>query len=140
MAAKQRAEREAMIAAEKGQQAAEIDKDKVVQAAEIDRQKALEAATIEKEKVVGAPLIVKEQTDRGRAHRQADRRHAERGAAGPRQAAKALAEADEEKAKQSIITVETTAKASARRPMQVIQAEAEGEKQRSPPTLTRSRR
>jgi uncharacterized membrane protein YqiK len=61
LASKQRAEREAQIAAEKGQQVATIDRDKIVQAAEIDRQKALEAATIEKEKVVGAALIAKEQ-------------------------------------------------------------------------------
>jgi flotillin len=130
MAAKQRAEREALIAAEKGQQVAAIDKDKVVQAAEIDRQKALEAATIEKEKVVGASLIAKEQAievariGKEIAVTQSKEQQARA------QAAKALAEADEEKAKQSITTVETTAKAQREKAQQVIQAEADAEKAR----------
>src|SRR5580658_1645881 len=130
MAAKQRAEREAMIAAEKGQQVAAIDRDKVVQAAEIDRQKALEAATIEKEKVVGAALIVKEQAiEVARIGKQIAVTQSQEQQARA-QAAKALAEAEEEKAKQSITTVETTAKAQREKAVQVIQAEAEADKQR----------
>ena len=130
MAAKQRAEREALIAAEKGQQVAAIDRDKVVQAAEIDRQKALEAATIEKEKVVGASLIAKEQAiEVARIGKEIavtqSQEHQARA-----QAAKALAEADEETAEQSITTVETTAKAQREKAQQVIQAEAEAEKRR----------
>jgi uncharacterized membrane protein YqiK len=130
LAGKQRAEREAQIAAQKGQQTAEIDKDKVVQAAEIDRQKALEAATIEKEKVVGASLIVKEQAievariGKEIAIAQSQEQQARA------QAAMALAVAEEEKAKQSIVTVETTAKAQREKVMQVIAAEAQGEMQR----------
>jgi flotillin len=130
MAAKQRAEKEALIAAARGQQTAEIEKDKFVQAAEIDRQKALEAATIEKEKVVGAALIVKEQTiEVARIGKQIAVTQGEEQQARA-QAAKALAEAEEEKAKQSITTVETTAKAQREKAVQVIQAEAEADKQR----------
>ncbi len=130
MAAKQRAEREAQIAALKGQQVAEIDKDKVVQAAEIDRQKALEAATVEKEKVVGASLIAKEQAiEVARIGKQIAVTQSEEQQARA-EAAKALAQAEEEQAKQAIITVETTAKAQREKAMQVIQAEAEGDKQR----------
>jgi flotillin len=130
MAAKQRAEREAQIAAEKGQQVAAIDRDKVVQAAEIDRQKALEAATIEKEKVVGASLIAKEQAievariGKEIAVTQSQEQQARA------QAAKALAEAEEEQAKQSIATVEATARAQREKSQQVIQAEADAQKQR----------
>jgi uncharacterized membrane protein YqiK len=130
LAAKQKAEREAQIAALKGQQVAEIDKDKVVQAAEIDRQKALEAATIEKEKVVGASLIVKEQAievariAKQIAVTQAEEQHA------LASAAKAVAEAQEEKAKQSIRAVETASQAEREKTTQVIQAEAQGEMQR----------
>jgi uncharacterized membrane protein YqiK len=130
MAVKQRAEREAQIAAQKGQQTAEIEKDKVVQAAEIDRQKALEAATIEKEKVVGAALIVKEQAiEVARIGKQIAVTQSEEQQARA-EAAKALAQAEEEKAKQAIVTVETTAKAQRDKAVQVISAEAEGDKQR----------
>jgi uncharacterized membrane protein YqiK len=130
LAAKQRAEREAQIAAQKGQQTAEIEKDKVVQAAEIDRQKALEAATIEKEKVVGAALIVKEQAiEVARIGKEIAVTQSEEQQARA-EAAKALAQAEEEKAKQAIATVETTAKAQRDKAVQVISAEAEGDKQR----------
>jgi flotillin len=101
-----------------------------VQAAEIDRQKSLEAATIEKEKVVGAALIVKEQAiEVARIGKQIAVTQSEEQQARA-QAAKALAEAEEETAKQSITTVETTARAQREKAVQVIQAEAEGEKQR----------
>jgi uncharacterized membrane protein YqiK len=126
-ASKQRAEREAQIAAEQGQQAAEIaklrvieaaniEKDKTVQAAEIDRQKALEAATIEKEKVIEVARIAKQVAVN--QSQEAEARAA---------AAKALALAEEEKAKQTIITAETTAKAEREKIMQVIQAMAEAD-------------
>ena len=129
MATKQRTEREAMIAAEKGQQQAEIDKDKVIQAAEIDRQKALEAATIEKEKTVGAALIVKEQTiEVARIGKQIAVTQSEEQQARA-EAAKALAVADQEKAKQSITTVEITAQAERERAIQVIAAQGEAQKQ-----------
>jgi uncharacterized membrane protein YqiK len=125
-----RAEREALIAAEKGQQQAEIEKDKVVQAAEIDRQKALDAATIEKEKVVGAALIVKEQAvEVARIAKQIAVTQSEEQQARA-QAAKALALADEEKARQAIATVESSARAEREKTIQVIAAEAEASKQR----------
>jgi flotillin len=130
LAGKQRAEREALIAAEKGQQQAEIEKDKVVQAAEIDRQKALEAATIEKEKVVGAALIAKEQAiEVARINKQIAVTQSEEQQARA-QAARALALADEEKAKQSITTVEITAKAEREKTIQVIAADAEASRQK----------
>ncbi|HSY22125.1 MAG TPA: flotillin domain-containing protein [Polyangiaceae bacterium] len=130
MAAKQRAEREAQIAAQKGQQVAEIDKDKIVQAAEIDRQKALEAATIEKEKVVGAALIIKEQAiEVARIGKQIAVTQSEEQQARA-EAAKAIAQAEEEQAKQGITSVETTARANREKAVQVIAAEAEAEKQR----------
>jgi uncharacterized membrane protein YqiK len=130
LASKQRAEREAQIAAEKGQQVATIDRDKIVQAAEIDRQKALEAATIEKEKVVGAALIAKEQAiEVARISKEIAVTQSEEQQARA-QVARALAEAEEEKAKQSIATVEATARAQREKAQQVIQAEAEGDKQR----------
>ncbi|HLK37334.1 MAG TPA: flotillin domain-containing protein [Polyangiaceae bacterium] len=130
LAGKQRAEREAQIAAQKGQQTAEIEKDKVVQAAEIDRQKALEAATIEKEKVVGAALIAKEQAiEVARIGKQIAVTQSEEQQARA-EAAKALAQAEEEKAKQGIATVETTAKAQRDKVVQIIAAEAEGDRQR----------
>jgi hypothetical protein len=131
MAAKQRAEREAQIDAEKGQQAAEIakqrvieaatiEKEKVVQAAEVDRQKALEAANIDREKVVEVARIGKQiaitQSEEAQARAAA---------------AKALAVADEETAKQSIITVEVTAKAERDKAIQVISAQAEAEVKRA---------
>jgi flotillin len=127
MAQKQKAEREAMIFAQKGEQAAEIakqreieasmiEKDKVVQAAEIDRQKALEAATIEKQKVVEVSNI-------GRIIAVTLSEEAAARAA----AQKALALAEEEKARQSIVTVEETAKAERERQIAVIQALAEAE-------------
>ncbi len=130
LAAKQRAEREALIEAEKGQQAAEIakrkiieaaniDKEKVVQAAEIDRQKALEAATIEKEKVVEVSRIGKQiavtQSEEEKARAEA---------------AKAIALAEEERAKQEITTVEVTAQANREKAVAVIQAEAEASRKR----------
>ncbi|MFI5300944.1 MAG: flotillin domain-containing protein [Polyangiales bacterium] len=142
MAAKQRAEREAQIAAEKGQQGAEIakqreieaaviEKDKIVQAAEIDRQKALEAATIEKEKVVGASLVAKEQAiEVARIEKTIAVTKSEEAQARAA-AAKGLALADEETAKQAILTVETTAKADREKAIRVIQAEAEAEVRRA---------
>ncbi len=130
LAGKVRAEREAQIAAQKGQQQAEIDKDKVIQAAEIDRQKALEAATIEKEKVVGAALIAKEQAiEVARIGKQIAVTQSEEQQARA-QAAKALAMAEEEKAKQSITTVETTAKAERQKTIEVIAADAEASRQK----------
>jgi len=127
LAGKQRAEREAQIAAEQGQQAAEIakqrvvqaaeiEKEKTVQAAEIDRQKAIEAAAIDKEKAIEVARIAKQIAI-------TQSQEAEARAA----AAKALAVAEEEKAKQSIVTVETTAKAEREKVMQVIAAQADAE-------------
>ncbi len=137
-AGRQRAEREAHIAAEKGQQAAEIakqreieaatiEKQKVVQAAEIDRQKALEAATIEKEKVVGASMVEKEKAiEVARINKTIAVTQSEEVAARAA-AGKALALAEEEKAKQTIITAEVTAKAERERQIKVIEATAEAE-------------
>ena len=131
LAGKQRAEREAQIEGERGQQAAEIakqrvieaaniEKDKTVQAAEIDRQKALEAAIIEKEKTVEVARIAKQiaitQSEEAQARAAA---------------AKALALADEETAKQSILTAETTANAERHKIVQVIQAQADAEVKRA---------
>lgn len=137
-ATKKRAEQEALIAAEKGRMAAEIakqreieaatiEKQKVVQAAEIDRQKALEAATVEKEKVVGASLIAKEQAiEVARISKEIavirSQEEAARAAA-----AKALANAEEEKAEQAVVTVEITAKAEREKAIQVINAQAEAD-------------
>ncbi len=130
LAGKQRAEREAQIAAQKGQQQAEIDKDKVIQAAEIDRQKALEAATIEKEKVVGAALIAKEQAiEVARIGKQIAVTQSEEQQARA-EAAKALALAEEEKAKQSITTVETNARAEREKEVQIIAAQAVATRQK----------
>jgi flotillin len=130
LAGKQRAEREAQIAAQKGQQQAEIDKDKVIQAAEIDRQKALEAATIEKEKVVGAALIAKEQAiEVARIGKQIAVTQSEEQQARA-EAAKALALAEEEKAKQSITTVETNARAEREKEVQIIAAQAVASRQK----------
>jgi len=129
-AGKQRAEREAMIEAEKGQQTAEIakqrvieaatiEKDTVVQAAEIARQKALEAAMIDKEKTVEVSrigkqiAITKSQEEMARA-----------------EAAKAIAMAEEEKAKQEITTVEVTAQANRQRATFLINADAQAQQQR----------
>lgn len=131
LAAKQRAEREAQIEAEKGQQAAEIakqrvieaaniEKDKIVQAAEIDRQKALEAAVIDKEKTVEVARIAKQIAITQNEEQEA------RAAA-----AKAMALADEERAKQSIITAETTANAERQKIVQVMQAQADAEVKRA---------
>ncbi len=131
LAGKQRGEREAQIEGEKGQQAAEIakqrvieaaniEKDKTVQAAEIDRQKALEAAIIEKEKTVEVARITKQI-----AITQSEEQEARAGAA------KALAVADEERAKQSIITAETTANAERQKIVQVMQAQADAEVKRA---------
>ena len=137
-AGRQRAEQEAKIAAELGRMSAEIakqreieaatiEKQKVVQAAEIDRQKALEAATVEKEKVVGASLIEKEQAiEVARISKEiaVTRAQEEQARAA---AAKALANAEEERAEQSILTVEVTAKAERDKAIQVIQAQGEAE-------------
>ncbi len=131
LAGKQRGEREAQIEGEKGQQAAEIakqrvieaaniEKDKTVQAAEIDRQKALEAAIIEKEKTVEVARITKQI-----AITQSEEQEARAGAA------KAMAVADEERAKQSIITAETTANAERQKIVQVMQAQADAEVKRA---------
>jgi uncharacterized membrane protein YqiK len=131
LAGKQRAEREAQIEAEKGQQAAEIakqrvieaaniEKDKTVQAAEIDRQKALEAAIIEKEKTVEVARIAKQI-----AITQSEEQEARAAAA------KAMALADEERAKQSILTAETTANAERQKIIQVMQATADAEVKRA---------
>jgi len=127
LAGKQRAEREAQIEAEKGQQtaeiarariieAAEIEKDKTVQAAEIDRQRALEAATIEKEKAVEVARINKEI-----AIKQGE--EAEARAA----AAMTLARAEHEKARQAVVTVETTAQAERQKAVLVIQAQGQAD-------------
>src|SRR5215472_9010212 len=129
-ASKQRGEREAQIAAQKGMQQAEIEKDKVIQAAEIDRAKVIEAVTIEKEKVVGAALIVKEQAiEVARIGKEIAVTQSEEQQARA-EAAKALALAEEEQAKQSIVTVEATAKAQREKVMKVIGTEAVGEQQK----------
>lgn len=142
LAQKLRVEREAQIETEKAQlaaeiakqraiEAAEIEKDKLVQAAEIDRQKALEAATIDKEKVVGASLVDKERAiEVARLAKQVAVTQAEEQAVRAA-AARALARADEEKAKQAIVTVEATAKAAREREIATIQASARAEVERA---------
>jgi len=126
-----RAEREAQIASEKAQQSAEIEKQSVLQAAEIARQKALEAATIEKEKVVGASLIVKEQAiETARIGKIVAITKSEEEVARA-SAARALAKADEERAKQAIITVEATAKAEREKAIAAIEASAHAEVERA---------
>jgi flotillin len=122
-----RAEREAQIASEKAQQTAEIEKQSVLQAAEIARQKALEAATIEKERVVGASLVVKEQAiETARIGKLVAITKSEEDVARA-SAAKALAKADEERAKQAIVTVEATAKAEREKAIAVIEAASHAE-------------
>ncbi len=124
-----RTEREAQIASEKAQQTAEIEKQSVLQAAEIARQQALEAATIEKERVVGASLIVKEQAiETARIGKLVAINKSEEEVARA-SAAKALARADEERAKQAIVTVEATAKAEREKAIAVIEAASHAEVQ-----------
>jgi flotillin len=138
-ATRMRHEREAQIATEKAQQAAEIakqreieaqmiEKEKTVQAAEIDRQKALEAATIEKQKVVEASIVAKEQTvETARIAKQIAVTQSEELAA--RAAAlRAQAQAEEEGAKQGIITVEETARAERAKAIAIIKAQEDAEK------------
>jgi flotillin len=141
LAQKSRAEREAQIAAEEARQAAEIrklrtieaatiEKDKIVQAAEIDRQKALEAATIEKEKVVGASLVDKErEIEVSRKNKEIAVTQAEEALARAA-ASRAEAQAEEERAVQSITMVEATAQAERVRAIRVIEASAEAEERR----------
>lgn len=142
LAQKELAEAEARIEAEKVRQAAEIakqraveaaeiEKQKTIQAAEVDRQKALEAAHIDKERVVGAALVAKEQAIEvarieklvsvTRSEEQAARAAADREAA----------RAEEERAKQSILTVEATAKADRERQIAAIEAAAKAEVERA---------
>lgn len=79
---------------------------------------------------MGAALIVKEQTiEVARIAKEIAVTQSEEQRARA-EAAKALAVAEEEKAKQSIVTVETTSKAQREKAIQVIQAEADAEKQR----------
>jgi uncharacterized membrane protein YqiK len=131
LAEKVRAEREAQIASEKAQQTAEIEKQTVLQAAEIARQKALEAATIEKEKVVGASLIVKEQAiETARIGKIVAITKSEEEVARAA-AARAMAKAEEERAKQTIITVEATAKAEREKAIVSIEAAAKAEVERA---------
>ena len=130
-AEKGRAEREAQIASEKAQQTAEIEKQTVIQAAEIARQKALEAATIEKEKVVGASLIVKEQAiETARIGKIVAITKSEEEALHA-SAARAMAKAEEERAKQTILTVEATAKAEREKAIAAIEAAAHAEVERA---------
>lgn len=139
---KQRAEREAQIEAEKNQiaaeiakqravEAAEIEKQTTVQAAEIARQKAIEASTIEKEKVVGASLVDKEKAiEVARIAKQVAVIQSEEQAARAA-AARANARAEEEQAKQGIVTVELTAKAEREKAIAVIEAAAHAEVERA---------
>ena len=125
--ATEKAVQTAEIAKQKALQAAEIDKQKVVQAAEIDRQKALEAATIEKQKVVESAEIVKEQAiETGRIAKQIAVTQSEEQAARAG-ALKAQAEADQQQATQSIITVEETAKANRAKQIAIIKSEEEAQ-------------
>ena len=136
---KSRAEREVQVAAEEARMAAEIkkqrtievatiEKDKVLQAAEIDRQKALEAATIEKEKVVGASLIDKErEIEVSRKNKEIAVTQAEEALARAA-AARAEAQAEEERAVQSITMVEATAQAERDKAIRVIESRAIAEK------------
>ncbi|MBN8613594.1 MAG: hypothetical protein J0L92_23565 [Deltaproteobacteria bacterium] len=138
---KSRAEREVQVAAEEARMAAEIkkqrtievatiEKDKVLQAAEIDRQKALEAATIEKEKVVGASSIDKErEIEVARRQKEISITQAEEALARAA-AARADAQAEEERAVQAITTVEATAQAEREKAIRIIQASAEADEKR----------
>jgi len=137
-AQKQRAEREAQIEAEKAQttaeiakqravEAAQIEKQKTVQTAEIERQKVIEAASIEKEKVVGAALVDKEKAiEVAQIAKQVAVIQSEEAAARA-SAARGIARAEEEQAKQAIVTVETTAKAQREKDIAVIEASAKAE-------------
>ncbi|MDQ3035204.1 MAG: SPFH domain-containing protein [Myxococcota bacterium] len=139
---KQRAEREAQIEAEKAQitaeiakqravEAAEIEKQTTVQSAEIARQKAIEASTIEKEKVVGASLVDKEKAiEVARIAKQVAVIQSEEQAARAA-AARATARAEEEAAKQTIITAELTAKAERERAIAGIEAASHAEVERA---------
>ncbi len=120
----------AEIAKQKTIQAAEIDKQKAVQAAEIDRQKALEAATIEKQKVVESAEIAKQQTvETGRIAKQIAVTQSEEQAARAG-SLKALAEAEQEKATQAIVTVEATAKAQREKDIAIIKSEEAAQQSR----------
>lgn len=142
VAQKDRAQREAQIAGEEAQLAAElgkqrtietatIEKQKAVQAAEMDRQTALEAATIEKERVVGASLVAKQKAiEVAQLAKQVAVIQSEEQAVRA-SAARALAYADEERAKQAIVTVEATSKAERQKAIAVIEASSHAEVQRA---------
>lgn len=142
MSQKERAEAEARIEAEKIRmaaeiakqreiEAAEIEKQKTIEAAEVDRQKAVQVAATEKEKVVGAALINKEQAiEVARIEKVVAVTKSEEAAARAA-AARELARADEESAKQSILTVEATAKADRERQIAAIEAAAKAEVERA---------
>jgi uncharacterized membrane protein YqiK len=142
LAQKMKVEREAQIEAEKAQlaaeiakqravEAAQIEKQKVVQAAEIERQKVIDAAAIEKEKVVGASLVDKEKAiEVARIAKQVAVIQSEEAAARAA-AARAVARAEEEQAKQSIVTVEATAKAEREKAIATIEAAAHAEVERA---------
>jgi uncharacterized membrane protein YqiK len=123
-AEKGRREREAQIISEAATAAAEIQKGKDIRTAEIDRQQALETAEIERMKVIEASTIIKEQTiETARVAKLVAITRTEEEAAHAA-AAKALAIAEEERAKQSIITVEATAKAERDKAITTLDAEA----------------
>ncbi len=125
------AEREAQIAMERAAAGAEIAKVREIRVAEIERQKVLEAAEIDRMKVIEASTIVKEQaieTARVEKHVAITRSEEEAARAG---AAKALALAEEERAKQAIVTVEATAKAEREKAILTLEAEGRAEVERA---------
>lgn len=124
LAEKGRREREAQIVSESATAAAEIQKGRDIRTAEIERQKALETAEIDRMKVIEASTIQKEQTiETARVEKLVAITRSEEAAAHAA-AAKALAIAEEERAKQSILTVEATAKAERDKAIATLDAQS----------------
>ncbi len=113
------AEREAQIAAERLQQAAEIQKQREIEAASIEKEKIVQAAEIEKRKEIETALVRKQiaivETEEAAARAAAQ---------------KALAQAEEEGARQQIVTVELTARANREKEIAIIKAEEQAEQAR----------
>ncbi len=116
LAAKDEAERTAQILAARAIEAAQIEKQKTIEAAEIEKQKVVEAADVEKQKVVEVANIERVQA---LAVAQTEKARAE--------ADKALAEAQEAAAVESIATAEQTARAKRDKEIAVIKSREEAE-------------
>lgn len=140
-ARKQEAERTAQISAQKAIETAEIERAKAVEAASIAKQQVIEAAEIEKTKTVEAAQVEKERTieaarvakrqiietaeiTKAVAIAQADTEKAEA------EALKALAEAKEAEARESVTTAEERARAERKKTISIVQAEEEAQRDR----------